>query len=214
MEHVEQALRMAGVVPVIKLDDEMKAVPLGSALLEGGIAAAEITFRTPAAAKAVEKLSSALPEMFVCAGTVLSVEQAMLAVDCGAKAVISPGTNREVVEWCVKNKVPVYPGCATPTEIEYAMSMGLTTVKLFPAEVVGGVKMLKALYGPYRGVKFMPTGGISTKNIKEYLAQPNVIACGGSWLCPESDIESGNWKKILQRTKECVELVKEARKGE
>lgn len=211
MEHVEQALRATGVVPVIKLDDEMKAVPLGSALLEGGISAAEITFRTPAAAKAIEKLSSALPEMFVCAGTVLSVEQAMLSVDCGAKAVISPGTNREVVEWCVKHKIPVYPGCATPTEIEAAMNMGLTTLKLFPAEVVGGVKMLQALYGPYRGVKFMPTGGINPKNVKDYLAQPNVIACGGSWLCPENDISSGNWKKITQRAKECVELVKAAR---
>ena len=211
MEHVEQALRMAGVVPVIKLDDELKSVPLGAALLEGGIAAAEITFRTPAAAKSIEKLSAALPEMFVCAGTVLSVEQAKLSVECGAKAVISPGTNREVVEWCVKNNIPVYPGCATPTEIESAMSMGLTTVKLFPAEVVGGVKMLQALYGPYRGVKFMPTGGISPKNVKEYLSQPNVIACGGSWLCPAEDINAGNWKKITQRAKECVELVKEVR---
>lgn len=213
MEHVEQALRAAGVVPVIKLDDELKAVPLGTALLEGGIAAAEITFRTPAAAKSIEKLSTALPEMFVCAGTVLSVEQAKLAVDCGAKAIISPGTNREVVEWCVKNNIPVYPGCATPTEIESAMGMGLTTVKLFPAEVVGGVKMLQALYGPYRGVKFMPTGGISPNNVKEYLAQPNVIACGGSWLCPAEDINAGNWEKITQCAKECVELVKEVRAG-
>lgn len=214
METIDQVLRQTGVVPVIKLEDEMQAVPLGSALLEGGIPAAEITFRTPAAAKAIEKIASALPEMFVCAGTVLSVEQARLAVECGAKAVISPGTNREVVEWCVKNKVPVYPGCATPTEIESAMSMGLTTVKLFPAEVVGGVKMLKALYGPYRGVKFMPTGGISPRNVKDYLSQPNVLACGGSWLCPAEDIERGNWKKIAQRAKECAELVKETRAGQ
>ena len=180
MENIEQILRQTGVIPVIKLDDELQAVPLGRALLEGGIAAAEITFRTPAAAKSIEKLSAALPEMLVCAGTVLSVEQARLSVECGAKAVISPGTNREVVEWCLENKVPVYPGCATPTEIESAMKLGLTTVKLFPAEVVGGVKMLKALYGPYRGVKFMPTGGVNPKNVKEYPAQPKVIACGGS----------------------------------
>lgn len=213
MENVEQVLRATGVIPVIKLEDEMQAVPLGTALLEGGIAAAEVTFRTPAAAKSIEKIASALPEMFVCAGTVLSVEQAKLAVDCGAKAVISPGTNREVVEWCVKNHVPVYPGCATPTEIESAMNMGLTTVKLFPAEVVGGVKMLQALYGPYRGVKFMPTGGINPKNVKEYLSQPNVIACGGSWLCPAQDMANGDWKKITQRAQECMALVKEARES-
>ena len=213
MENIEQILRQTGVIPVIKLDDELQAVPLGHALLEGGIAAAEITFRTPAAAKSIEKLSAALPEMLVCAGTVLSVEQAKLSVECGAKAVISPGTNREVVEWCLENKVPVYPGCATPTEVESAMNLGLTTVKLFPAEVVGGVKMLKALYGPYRGVKFMPTGGINPQNVKEYLAQPNVIACGGSWLCPGDDLAAGNWKNITQRAKECMALVAEVREG-
>ena len=211
MEHVEQVLRRVGVIPVIALEDEAQAVPLGNALLEGGIPAAEITFRTSAAAKSIEKLAAALPEMFVCAGTVLSVEQARLAVDCGAKAVISPGTNRDVVEWCVKNNVPVYPGCTTPTEVEAAMGLGLTTVKLFPAEVVGGVKMLKALYGPYRGVKFMPTGGISPSNVKDYLSQPNVIACGGSWLCPAGDIREGNWAAITQRAQECMALVREAR---
>ena len=162
----------------------------------------------------IEKIAAALPEMFVCAGTVLSVEQAKLAVDCGAKAVISPGTNREVVEWCLKNQVPVYPGCATPTEVEAALGLGLTTVKLFPAEVVGGVKMLKALYGPYRGVKFMPTGGISPSNVKDYLSQPNVIACGGSWLCPAGDINEGNWVAITQRAKECMALVQEVRAGQ
>ena len=127
MANVEQVLRDTGVIPVIKLEDEQKAVSLGRALLEGGIPAAEVTFRTPAAAKSIENIAKALPEMFVCAGTVLSVEQAKLAVDCGAKAVISPGTNRDVVEWCVKNNVPVYPGCATPSEVEAAMGMGLTT---------------------------------------------------------------------------------------
>ena len=211
MKLVEQVLRETGVIPVIKLNDASQAVPLGQALLEGGIPAAEVTFRTPAAAQSIEKIASALPDMFVCAGTVLSVEQAKLAVDCGAKAVISPGTNRDVVEWCVKNNVPVYPGCATPSEVEAAMGMGLTTVKLFPAEVVGGVKMLQALYGPYRGVKFMPTGGISPSNVKEYLSQPNVIACGGSWLCPAGDVNEGNWAAITQRAQECMALVREVR---
>lgn len=211
MKLVEQVLRETGVIPVIKLNDASQAVPLGQALLEGGIPAAEVTFRTPAAAQSIEKIASALPDMFVCAGTVLSVEQAKLAVDCGAKAIISPGTNREVVTWCLEHKVPVYPGCATPTEVEAALALGLTTMKLFPAEVVGGVKMLKALYGPYGGVKFMPTGGISPQNVQEYLSQPNVIACGGSWLCPEKDLEAGNWDAITQRAKECIDLVREAR---
>ena len=211
MANVEQVLRDTGVIPVIKLENEKKAVSLGRALLEGGIPAAEVTFRTPAAAQSIEKIASALPDMFVCAGTVLSVEQAKLAVDCGAKAIISPGTNREVVTWCLEHKVPVYPGCATPTEVEAALALGLTTMKLFPAEVVGGVKMLKALYGPYGGVKFMPTGGISPSNVKEYLSQPNVIACGGSWLCPAGDINEGSWAAITQRAKECMALVREAR---
>ena len=140
MANVEQVLRDTGVIPVIKLEDEQKAVSLGRALLEGGIPAAEVTFRTPAAAKSIENIAKALPEMFVCAGTVLSVEQAKLAVDCGAKAVISPGTNRDVVEWCVKNNVPVSPGCATPAEVEAAVGMGLTTVKLSPAEVVEAIR--------------------------------------------------------------------------
>ena len=207
MENVEQVLRNTGVIPVIQLEDEMKAVPLGQALLDGGIPAAEVTFRTPAAAKSIEKIAAALPEMFVCAGTVLSVEQAKLAVDCGAKAVISPGTNREVVEWCLKNQVPVYPGCATPTEVEAALGLGLTTVKLFPAEVVGGVKMLKALYGPYRGVKFMPTGGVNAKNLTSYLDFPKIIACGGSWMVPGDLINAGEWDKIEQLTREAVQTM-------
>lgn len=214
MHNVEQVLRDTGVIPVIQIDDENKAVDLGKALAEGGIRAAEVTFRTPAAARSIEKMAAALPDVFVCAGTVLSVEQARLAVGCGARAVISPGTNREVVEWCLNNQVPVYPGCATPTEVEAAMGLGLTTVKLFPAEVMGGVKMLKALYGPYRGVKFMPTGGIHPQNVGEYLSLPNVIACGGSWLCPAADIQKGNWQAITQRARECADLVRKARQGE
>lgn len=211
MEQVEAVLKRTGVIPVIKLDDEEKAAPLAKALLAGGIPAAEVTFRTPAAAKSIEKIAQAEPDMFVCAGTVLSVEQAQLAVDCGAKAIISPGTNQTVVEWCVSHNVPVYPGCATPTEVETAMAMGLTTVKLFPAEVVGGVRMLQALYGPYRGIKFMPTGGVSPTNLAEYLVQPNVIACGGSWLCPEKAVASGDWETVTGLARACSDLVQRIR---
>ena len=207
MANIESILKTVGIIPVIKIDNPETAVPMAKALIKGGINAAEITFRTSAAAKAIERISSELPEMFVCAGTVLNTEQANLAVMCGAKAVISPGTNPEVVKWCNDNNTPIFPGCATPTEIESAMSMGLTTVKLFPAEVVGGISMLKALYGPYRGIKFMPTGGITTKNVEEYLGLPNVIACGGTWICAEDLLASENYTAIEENAREASKIV-------
>lgn len=212
-----EILKQAGVIPVIKLENADDAVPLAKALMAGGINSAEITFRTSAAAESIKKISEECPDMFVCAGTVLSVEQAKLAVQSGAKAVISPGTNPAVVGWCQENSIPVYPGCATPTEVEAALGMGLDTVKLFPAEVVGGVSMLKALYGPYSNVKFMPTGGVSPTNLAEYLSQPNVIACGGTWLCPQKAIADGNWQKITDLAQACTDMVGQIRellKGE
>ncbi len=213
MEQTDSLLYETGIIPVIKLEQALQAVPLGKALAAGGIRAAEITFRSEAAPKAIESMAAALPELFVCAGTVLSVEQAKQAVACGAKAIISPGTNPQVVAWCLENGVPVYPGCATPTEIEAALSLGLHTLKLFPAEVVGGVGLLKALSGPYRQVKFMPTGGIGTHNVMEYLLQPNVVACGGSWLCPEGLLQQEKWDKITELAKAASEIVRKARSG-
>ena len=207
MDPMVQKLRDTGVLPVIALEEETQALPLAQALLEGGIPAAEVTFRTAAAPGAIRRMAKAHPEMLVCAGTVLTVDQAKEAVDCGAQAVISPGTNPQVVEWCLKENVPVYPGVATPTEVEAALALGLTTLKLFPAQVVGGVGMLKALYGPYRQVKFMPTGGISPANLGDYLTQPNVVACGGSWLCPKDLLAAGNWQKIAGLAKACADLV-------
>ena len=212
MDMVE-LLRKVAIVPVIKMDCPEHAVPLARAIRRGGLSAVEITYRSDAAQESIRAIAEEVPDLFVCAGTVLTPEQAEQAVEAGARAVISPGLNLDTVRWCIAHEVPVIPGCATPTEVESALGMGLTTVKLFPAEVVGGVKMLKALYGPYRGVRFMPTGGISPQNVKEYLSQPNVIACGGSWLCPAQDMEEGNWKAITQRAKECMELVREARQG-
>ena len=211
MEALDKRLFDTGVIPVIALEDETQAVPLAQALLAGGIAAAEVTFRTPAAAGGIARMAKSHPEMLVCAGTVLTVDQAKAAVDAGAQAVISPGTNPKVVEWCLEHQVPVYPGCATPTEVEAALGLGLTTVKLFPAQVVGGVAMLKALYGPYRQVKFMPTGGISPANLGEYLSQPNVIACGGSWLCPKEHLAAGNWQKIADLAQACSDMVRQLR---
>ena len=207
MTQVENILKKTGIIPVIKLDDAQLAVPLAKALLAGGIGAAEITFRTPAAASSIQAIAEQVPDMFVCAGTVLNTEQAKLAVSSGAAAVISPGTNPAVVNWCLEQGVPVYPGCATPTEIEAALRMGLTTLKLFPAEVVGGVKLLKALYGPYREIKFMPTGGISPSNAADYLRQPNVIACGGSWMVKGDLVKAGEFDKIKELTAEARKLV-------
>ena len=168
MEALDKRLFDTGVIPVIALEDETQAVPLAQALLAGGIAAAEVTFRTPAAAGGIARMAKSHPEMLVCAGTVLTVDQAKEAVDCGAQAIISPGTN---------------------------------------PQVVGGVSMLKALYGPYRQVKFMPTGGISPANLGDYLTQPNVVACGGSWLCPKDLLAAGNWQKIADLAKACADLV-------
>lgn len=213
MEQTDSLLYETGIIPVIRLEQAKQAVPLGRALAAGGICAAEITFRSSAAPKAIESMAAALPEMFVCAGTVLSVEQAKQAVSCGAKAIISPGTNTQVVSWCLENEVPVYPGCATPTEVEAALSLGLHTLKLFPAEVVGGIGMLKALFGPYQQVKFMPTGGIGTHNVVEYLLQPNVVACGGSWLCPKDLLEQENWGKITELAKDASKMVRKAREA-
>lgn len=211
MKDLTAVLKRAGVIPVIKLESEEQAAPLAAALLEGGVRAAEITFRTAAAAKSIQRIALSQPDMFVCAGTVLTVEQAKMAAACGAQAVVSPGTNPKVVEWCLSHDMPVCPGCATPTEVEAALGMGLTTVKLFPAEAIGGVKLLKALYGPYRQVRFMPTGGISPENLRDYLLLPNVTACGGSWLCPPDALAENDWQRVTDLAKACTALVEQIR---
>lgn len=211
MQEIENVLRSTGIIPVIKISDVNAAVPMAKALKKGGINAAEVTFRTAAAAESIKRIADELPDMFVCAGTILTVEQAKLAVAAGAKAIISPGTNPEVVKWCLDNNVPVYPGCATPSEVEQAIRLGLKIVKLFPAEVVGGVSMLKALAGPYSDMKFMPTGGINPQSVKEYLALSNVVACGGSWLCTDKMLADGDYAAIEKNAAEASEIVKEVR---
>lgn len=200
-------LKKIGIVPVVKINRAETAVGLAKALCKGGLPAAEITFRTDAAEEAIRLIVQEVPEVFVCAGTVLNVENAEKAVKAGAKAIISPGTNLEVVRWCVNHSVPVIPGCATPTEVEACMREGLELVKLFPAEVVGGVKMLKALAGPYASMTFMPTGGISTKNVGEYLALKNVAACGGSWIVPEKLLDEERYEEIEALAREAAALV-------
>ncbi len=197
------------IIPVVKINKEEDAIPLANALVNGGLPAVEVTFRSEQAAQCIKLISENVPNIFVCAGTVLTVEQAQIAKENGAKAIISPGFNPLVVDWCNKNDIPVFPGCATPSEVEGALNMGLKNLKLFPAEVVGGVGMLKALYGPYSFVKFMPTGGVSLKNVKEYLALPNVIACGGTWICPENLLNEGDFSQIEKLAMEAASFVRD-----
>lgn len=204
-------LQAVGIIPVIKINNPETAVPMARALFRGGLPAAEITFRTQAAAESIARIAREVPEVFVCAGTVLSEEQAEKAANAGAKALISPGLNPKVVKKAQDLGLPIYPGCATATEVEAAMDLGLTRLKLFPAQVVGGTAMLKALYGPYSGISFMPTGGISLKNAEDYLLLPNVIACGGSWICPEELLEKGDFDSIEALARQTAELVRTVR---
>ncbi|MBO7174141.1 MAG: bifunctional 4-hydroxy-2-oxoglutarate aldolase/2-dehydro-3-deoxy-phosphogluconate aldolase [Spirochaetaceae bacterium] len=177
-----------GIIPVIKLNRVEEAVPLAQALLAGGIPVAEVTFRTEAAAEGIATIRREFPQMLVGAGTVLSTEQATAAIDAGAQFVVSPGSNGKIIDRVLTAGVAMIPGVATPTEIEAAMEKGLRVLKFFPAEALGGIAMLKALSGPYPQIKFVPTGGISAGNMKEYLHQKNVLAVGGSWMI-HSDLE-------------------------
>ena len=213
MVNILDKLGALGVVPVVKIERSEDAVELGQALLTGGLPCAEITFRTAAAEESIRKISSNLPEVIVGAGTVLSVDQASLAVAAGARFVVSPGFNPKVVDWCLENEIPVTPGVATPTEIEMALDRGLKILKFFPAEAVGGVATLRAIAAPYGEVKFIPTGGITLENLADYLALPFVHCCGGSWLVKDSLISAGQFDRITQLTVEAVSVVRRTRRG-
>lgn len=189
-------LSNAGIVPVVVLDDVKDAVPVAQALLMGGIDVMEITFRTAAAADSIKAVSESCPNMLVGAGTVITLDQCKKAVECGAKFIVSPGFDPEVVKWCVESGVTVTPGCVTPTEIMAAMKLGLNVVKFFPANVYGGLSAMKGLSGPFGGIKFIPTGGVNAQNVGEYISAPFIHAVGGSWVCPRADIAAGNFDKI------------------
>ena len=203
-------LSRAGVVPVVVLEDAKDAVPTAKAMAAGGVDTMEITFRTACAPEAIKAVAENCPEVLVGAGTIVNVEQAKLAVEMGAKFIVSPGFSEEVVGWCVENNIPVAPGCVTPTEIMGALKYGLKMVKFFPANVYGGLNAMKNLSAPFVGLKFLPTGGVNTSNIKEYIDASFIHAVGGSWVCPKADIAAGNWEKITQL---CLEARKAA-KGE
>jgi len=200
-----------GVVPVVVIEDAKNAVPTAKALLSGGVNVMEITFRTAAAPDAIKAVAENCPDMIVGAGTIVTLEQCKKAVECGAKFIVSPGFDEEVVKWCVAQELLIIPGCVTPTEIMSAMELGLKIVKFFPANVYGGLKGMKALSGPFGDVKFVPTGGVNGENLSEYIVAPFIHAVGGSWLCAKSDISAGNFEKITQLCREARKTVTAAR---
>ena len=211
MSTIIEQFKEIGIIPVVVLDDAKDAEPLARALCEGGLPCAEVTFRTAAAEETIRKMSAAFPDMLVGAGTVLTTEQVDRAVAAGAKFIVSPGFNPEVVRYCQEKNIPITPGIQTPTEIEAALSLGLKTVKFFPAEPAGGLKMIKAIAAPYVDVSFMPTGGISASNVREYLAYDRIVACGGSWMVKKDLVAAGEFDKIREMVAEAAAIVKEIR---
>lgn len=207
MTNIEQKIFETGIIPVIKLDDAKDAVPLAKALIEGGLPAAEVTFRTAAAAESIKAIATAYPDMLVGAGTVLTTEQVDAAVEAGASFIVSPGLNPTIVKYCQSKNVPIIPGVATPSDIEKGLELGLKTLKFFPAEANGGLPSLKALCGPYGNIKFMPTGGINESNILSYLAFDKILACGGSFMVKDEYIKKGEFDKIRELTANAVSLM-------
>ncbi len=204
---VLQRLAAVGVVPVVVLDRADDAVPTAQAMLAGGIDVMEITFRTAAAPEAIRAVADTCPQMLVGAGTVLNLDQCKLAVQMGAKFIVSPGYDAQVVAWCVENGIAVTPGCVTPTEIMAALSHGLKVIKFFPANVYGGLDAMKNLAAPFVGVKFLPTGGVNPQNLRQYLDAPFVHAVGGSWVCPKADIAAGNFEAVTRLCRQARDIV-------
>jgi 2-dehydro-3-deoxyphosphogluconate aldolase / (4S)-4-hydroxy-2-oxoglutarate aldolase len=207
-----QALADAGLVPVITIDRADDAGALGAALIQGGIPFAEVTFRTPAAAHAIDRMRSEVPQITVGAGTVLTVEQAQEAVSSGAQYLVSPAYDPAVVDWCEEHSVPIIPGVATASEVNAASQRGLRTLKLFPAEPLGGVALLQALRGPFPDIQFLPTGGITPRNLGDYARQPNVIACGGSWIATKEAISAGKFNDIVWAAQDACTILAQARR--
>jgi 2-dehydro-3-deoxyphosphogluconate aldolase/(4S)-4-hydroxy-2-oxoglutarate aldolase len=204
VHEVLENLGKIGIVPVIKIDDVDKAVPLARSLAAGGIPCVEITFRTAQGEEAIRRIAKEVPEILLGAGTVLATDQADRAVAAGAKFVVSPGLNPKVVAHCVQKGIPIAPGCANPSDIEQALEFGLELVKFFPAEQAGGLEYIKAIAAPYPNLKFMPTGGITAENIARYMAFEKIHACGGSWMAGADLIASGDFEKITALSREAV----------
>lgn len=213
MKTLEEQFYEYAVVPVVVLDDADDAAPLAEALIKGGLPCAEVTFRTEAAEESIRIMSEKYPEMLVGAGTVLTTEQVDRAVAAGAKFIVSPGFDPEIVDYCMEKNFPVFPGCVSPSEVAQAVKRGLKVVKFFPAEQAGGLAMLKAMAAPYTMLKFMPTGGINTKNLKEYLGFSKILCCGGSWMVKGDMIKNKEFDKITEMTREATELAAAARRS-
>lgn len=208
---LEEQIEKLGLVPVVVLHDAKDAKPLAQALCQGGLPCAEVTFRTDAAEESIRQMSREFPNMLVGAGTVLTIDQVNRAVDAGAKFIVSPGFDPQIVDYCLNRQIPVFPGCVTPSEVAQAVKRGLRVVKFFPAKQYGGVSTIKALAAPYVGLRFMPTGGVSASNLREYLECSSIVACGGSWMVKGDLIQAGAFEEITRMTREAVDLAKEIR---
>lgn len=211
MNDILNQLEKCMIVPVVVLENAKDAKPLGEALCNGGLPCAEVTFRTEAAEESIRIMSESFPDMLVGAGTVLTTEQVDRAVNAGAKFIVSPGFDEEIVDYCLEKGITVLPGCATPSEVTKAVKRGLEVVKFFPAEQAGGLPMIKAMAAPYTMVKFMPTGGINPENVKDYLAFNKIFACGGSWMVKNTLVENQEFDKICELSKEAVTIAKSIR---
>lgn len=207
MEKIFEQIGLIGIIPVLTLHRADDAVPLAQALVAGGLPCAEVTFRTDAARDAVARISKAGLPLLIGAGTVQSVQQVKEAVDCGAQFIVSPGLNQNVVEYCIKAKIPVMPGAVTPTEFERAMDFGLEVLKFFPAESSGGAAYLEAINAPYKKLKFVPTGGIDESSLLSYLKLPGVLACGGSWMVKSDLIENKKFDEVQRLTAKAVKTM-------
>ena len=204
-------IQTVGIVPVVVLEDAKDAAPLAKALIEGGLPCAEVTFRTACAEECIKIMHEEYPELLLGAGTVLTTEQVDRAVAAGAEFIVSPGFDPEVVDYCISKNILVLPGCITPSELAQAVKRGLKIVKFFPAEQFGGLSTIKALAAPYVGLQFMPTGGVSAKNVRDYLGYNRIVACGGSWMVKGDLVKAGEFDKIVELTKEAAGIVAEIR---
>ena len=211
MNEMLKTLQKIGIIPVVVLDDAKDAKELAGALVRGGLPCAEVTFRTAAAEEAIKIMAKEYPDMIVGAGTVLTTEQVDRAIAAGAKFIVSPGLNPKIVQYCIDKGIPVTPGTQTPSEMEQALELGLDVVKFFPAEPAGGLAMIKAVAAPYVDLMFMPTGGISAKNVRDYLAYNRILACGGSWMVKKDLIKEGKFDEIEAMVREAAAIVKEVR---
>ncbi len=207
MSTISEQLKALKVVPVIAIDKAEDIIELGKVLAENGLPVAEITFRSDAAVEAIRLLKESQPDMLIGAGTVLNAEQVKAAKAAGASFIVSPGLNPNTVKACQEEGIEIVPGVNNPSAIEAALELGLKTLKFFPAEASGGINMVKSLLAPYTDIELMPTGGINTKNVNDYLAIPRVIACGGTWMVDKKLIQEGKWDELAKLTREAVELV-------